>query len=143
MINQANEKLIRGLYDAVNSKDLKTIADFGAPESEWLDVPFDFTTYGINAIIDPWKSWFDIFPDANCEVRSIVAIDDYVVAQGVGRGTHLGVFNSPAGELKPTGRAMQVNFCDVYRLKDGKIIRADSYFDFYGLFKQLSPGAPA
>lgn len=143
MINQANEKLIRGLYDAVNSKDLKAIADFGAPESEWLDVPFDFTTRGVDAIIDPWKSWFGIFPDASCEVRSIVAIDDYVVAQGIGRGTHLGVFHSPAGELQPTGRTMQVNFCDVYRLKDGKIVRADSYFDFYGLFKQLSPDEAA
>ncbi|MDR7135037.1 ketosteroid isomerase-like protein [Lysobacter niastensis] len=139
MINQENEKLIRGLYDAVNRKDLKTIADFGAPESEWLDVPFDFTTQGVNAIIDPWKSWFNIFPDATCEVRSLVAIDDYVIAQGIGRGTHRGVFNSPAGELQPSGNTMQVNFCDVYRIKNGKIIRADSYFDFYGLLKQLAP----
>lgn len=56
-----------------------------------------------------------------------------------GRGTHRGVLNSPAGELQPTGKSMQVNFCDVYRLKHGKIVRADSYFDFYGLLKQLAP----
>ncbi|WP_115576217.1 nuclear transport factor 2 family protein [Xanthomonas campestris] len=143
MINQANEQLIRELYDAVNSKDLQTIASYGAPESEWLDVPFNFTTYGINAILDPWKSWFGIFPDATCEVRSIIAIDDYVIAQGIGRGTHLGIFNSPAGELQPTGRPMQVNFCDVYRLKDGKIARADSYFDFYDVLKQLTASAVA
>ena len=139
MKNETNEALIRSLYEAVNKKDLQTIAGFGAAESEWLDVPFDFTTYGVNAIIDPWASWFNIFPDATCEVRSLVAIDDYVMAQGVGRGTHQGVFNSPAGELQPTGRAMQVNFCDVYHLRDGKIVRADSYFDFYGLLKQLAP----
>jgi ketosteroid isomerase-like protein len=139
MKNETNEALIRSLYKAVNEKDLQTIAGFGAPESEWLDVPFDFTTYGVSAIIDPWASWFNIFPDATCEVRRLVAIDDYVIAQGVGRGTHQGVFNSPAGVLQPTGRAMQVNFCDVYRLKDGKIVRADSYFDFYGLLKQLAP----
>lgn len=34
---------------------------------------------------------------------------------------------------------MQVSFCDVYRLENGKIIRADSYFDFYGLLQQLAP----
>lgn len=139
MTNSTNEALIRGLYEAVNKKDLKTIAAFGAPESEWLDVPFNFTTYGVDAIIDPWKSWFNIFPDATCEVRSLVALEDYVIAQGIGRGTHKGVFNSPAGELQPSGKSMQVNFCDVYRLKDGKIMRADSYFDFYGLLKQIAP----
>jgi len=30
-------------------------------------VPFDYTTKGEQAIIGPWKSWFDIFPDASCE----------------------------------------------------------------------------
>lgn len=136
---QENASRIQSLYDAVNRKDLQVIADFGAPSSEWLDVPFNFTSTGTSAIIDPWKSWFDIFPDATCEVRSLVGLGDYVVAQGIGRGTHRGVFNSPAGKLQPTGRKIAVNFCDVYRLQNGKIMRADSYFDFYSLLKQLSP----
>ena len=136
---QDNASRIYSLYDAVNRKDLNAIADFGVPSSEWLDVPFNFTSTGTSAIIDPWKSWFDIFPDATCEVRSLVALGDHVVAQGIGRGTHRGVFNSPAGKLQPTGRTMAVNFCDVYRLESGKIVRADSYFDFYGLLRQLAP----
>lgn len=66
-----NEKLIRRLYDAVNKKDLEVIEAYGSPESEWLDVPFNYTSTGSRAILDPWKAWFDIFPDATCEVRSI------------------------------------------------------------------------
>ena len=134
-----NEALIRDLYDAVNRKDLDTIAALGAPNSEWLDVPFNMTSRGTGAIIDPWKSWFEIFPDATCEVRSVMSLGDAVVAQGIGRGTHQGAFNSPAGLLPPTGRTMEVSFCDVYRLEEGKIVRADSYFDFYSLLRQLSP----
>jgi ketosteroid isomerase-like protein len=132
-----NEALIRRLYDAVNKKDLDVIAAYGAPFSEWLDVPFDYTTKGERAIIDPWKSWFDIFPDASCEVRSLAAMGQHVVAQGIGRGTHRGVFKSPAGVLQPSGKAMAVAFCDVYELRGDKILRADSYFDFYGLVNQL------
>jgi ketosteroid isomerase-like protein len=141
MTNETNAQRIRELYEAVNAKNLDVIAGFGAPESEWLDVPFAYLATGERAIIDPWKNWFDIFPDATCEVRSLVAFEDYVVAQGIGRGTHEGVFNSPAGDIQPTGRKMEVQFCDVYRLKDGKILRADSYFDFYGLLKHLTPDA--
>ena len=134
---KTNGEIIRGLYNAVNNKDLDYIRSLGASFSEWLDVPFNYTTYGESAIADPWASWFVIFPDATCEVKSLVELGDHVVAQGIGRGTHKGDFNSPAGLLKPSGVAMQVNFCDVYRLRDGKIERADSYFDFYGLFMQL------
>lgn len=138
--NRSNAEIIRGLYDAVNKKDLDYIRDMGAGFSEWLDVPFNYTTTGKDAIIDPWVSWFNIFPDATCEVKSLIALGDYVIAQGIGRGTHKGDFHSPAGLIKPTGVSMQVNFCDVYQLMNGKIKRADSYFDFYGLLQQLQAG---
>lgn len=134
-----NLTIIRKLYDAVNAKDLGYIKSLGAPSSEWLDVPFNFTSRGENAIIDPWKSWFDIFPDAACEVQSLVALGDYVIARGIGRGTQKGTFNSPAGLLQPSNKKIEVNFCDVYRLEKGKIIRADSYFDFYTVLRQLAP----
>ncbi|WP_342088699.1 ester cyclase [Dyadobacter sp. OTU695] len=134
-----NKQVIEKLYQAVNAKDLEYIQSLGADFSEWLDVPFDYTTTGENAIIDPWVSWFGIFPDATCEVKSLVAFGDYVIAQGIGKGTHKGIFHSPAGTLQPTGVSMQVNFCDVYKLRQGKIERADSYFDFYGLLRQLAP----
>lgn len=133
-----NAELIRGLYAAVNAKDLATLTAFGADDSEWLDVPFAFTSKGPNAIVEPWQAWFAIFPDATCEVQSLVAGGDHVVAQGIGRGTHRGVFDSPAGKLEPTGRRMQTNFCDIYRLRDGKIYRADSYFDFFALHQILT-----
>lgn len=139
MASENNAAIIQGLYDAVNEKNLEYIRNLGTSTSEWLDVPFDFTTTGENAIIDPWLSWFDIFPDARCDIKSLVAMGDYVVAQGIGSGTQKGIFKSPAGVIEPSGVKMKVNFCDVYRLEDGKIVRADSYFDFYGLLKQLAP----
>lgn len=139
MSETTNAAIILGLYKAVNGKDLDYIIELGCAESEWLDVPFNFTSKGERAIIDPWESWFEIFPDATCEVQSLVDMGEHVVAQGIGRGTHNGPFNSPAGLLSPSGIKMQTNFCDVYRLKEGKIIRADSYFDFYGLLTQLAP----
>lgn len=86
-------------------------------------------------VIDPR---FDIFPDATCEVRRLAAMGEYVVAQGVGRGTHRGQFDSPAGVLPPSGRTMEVSFCEVYRPRDNKILRADFLFDFYDLWRQLT-----
>jgi predicted ester cyclase len=134
-----NRAIITGLYEAVNEKNLDYIRNLGAEKSEWREVPFDMTFTGANAIVDPWAAWFDIFPDATCEVQDLVAFEDHVIARGIGRGTHKGVFKSPAGPLEPSGVAMTTNFCDVYKLENGKIIRADSYFDFYGVLVQLAP----
>jgi ketosteroid isomerase-like protein len=134
-----NKEIIAGLYEAVNEKNLDYIRNLGADNSEWLEVPFDMTFTGANAIIDPWAAWFGIFPDATCEVQHMHVFEDYVIARGIGRGTHRGVFNSPAGVLQPSGVAMKTNFCDVYQLENGKIIRAASYFDFYGVLVQLAP----
>jgi ketosteroid isomerase-like protein len=41
--------------------------------------------------------------------------------------------------MNVVGRRMEVQFCDVYRLENGKILRAGSYFDFSGLLRQLAP----
>jgi ketosteroid isomerase-like protein len=130
---------IRRLYDAVNAKDLATIEAFGCEESEWLDVPFDYLATGPRAIIDPWAAWFGYFPDSHSGPVNISALGDTVVAQGITHATHRGGFDSPAGHLEPSGRAIEVRFCDVYRLRGDKIIRADSYFDFYSLLRQVAP----
>ncbi|MDX3899316.1 MAG: ester cyclase [Sphingobium sp.] len=129
---------IRQLYDAVNAKDLAVIEAFGCDESEWLDVPFDYLATGPRAIVEPWIAWFSYFPDANSVPYSLVELGDTVVAQGIGRGTHQGAFDSPAGRIEPSGRSIEIRFCDVYRLRGDKIIRADSYFDFYTLLAQLA-----
>ncbi|QOG07385.1 ester cyclase [Aureimonas sp. OT7] len=133
------EDHIRRLYAAVNAGDLATIEAFGCEASEWLDVPFDYLATGTRAIVDPWAAWLGYFPDTDCQPYSIVGMGDTVVAQGITVATHRGAFDSPAGRLEPTGRRIETRFCDVYRLQGDKIIRADSYFDFYTLLGQLAP----
>jgi hypothetical protein len=60
MSQLTNQAIIGGLYEAVNQRDFDYLAALGAPESEWFDVPYDFTDTGESAIVRPWKGWFDI-----------------------------------------------------------------------------------
>lgn len=136
---QDNESIVRGVYEAFNRKDFETLKNLGTSSSEWLEVPFDQTLKGDTAVADAWKSWAEIFPDGMTEIRNLISSGDSVVVEGVGRGTHQGVFRSPAGDLQPSGRKVNVNFCEVYKLNNGKIIRAASYFDFYTMLRQLAP----
>ena len=55
-----------------------------------------------------------------------------------GRGTHQGDFQSPEGVLPATGNTVEVRFCQVFRIKGGKIVGGHSYYDLDGMMKAMS-----
>lgn len=73
------------------------------------------------------------FPDAQFETEQILASGDHVVSRGRMTGTHQGSF---AG-IAPTGKSVSQGYCAVYRIRDGKIIRARMYADNASLLEQL------
>ena len=36
-----------------------------------------------------------------------------------------------------SGRAVEMRFCDVYRIRNGKIVNYRSYYDVFGFLQQL------
>lgn len=137
MINEKNAAVIQGLYAAVNQRDfeyLDTLCDSG---TEWFDIPFDKKITGGLSLTVAWQSRFAIFPDAACEIKNLIAHDNYVIVQGVKRGTHEGTFTIYEEEAEPTGLYVEVGFCDVYYMNDNKVVKANSNLDIYSLFSQL------
>ncbi len=137
MRNESNAAAIQGLYTAVNQRNfeyLTTLCDAG---SEWFDIPFNVTATGETSVVTAWKGRFSIFPDVTCEVKNIVAHDNYVIVQGVERGTHQGQFTIYNEYVQPSGISIEVGFCDIYYMNDGKIVKANSNLDIYALFTQI------
>jgi len=66
-----------------------------------------------------------------------------VIAQFTGEGTNGGLF----GSLKPTGRRMSLQFCEVWHFdKEGQMVSGNGYYDQYTLltqFGQIQPLAAA
>jgi ketosteroid isomerase-like protein len=52
-------------------------------------------------------------------------------------GTHKGDLDLPKGIIPPTGKAMRAPTCDVFHLKDGKILSFDCYVAVPILLEQL------
>jgi hypothetical protein len=44
---------------------------------------------------------------------------DTVMTEGVFSGTHTGPFATPAGEIPPTGKVLELKFADVLVIRDG------------------------
>ena len=134
---QENFKIVRGMYDAFNKKDFidgqKLIDDY----AQFEIVPLGVKLTGKEGYLQFVNNWANAFPDGLCDVTNISAAEDWAVGEFVGRGTHTGSLMSPEGEIFPTGKSVNVPFCEVIKIKDGKIVSLKEYFDTATMMKQL------
>lgn len=137
MINERNAAAIQGLYAAVNQRDFEYLDALCDSGTEWFDIPFDKKITGALSVTVAWQSRVTIFPDVVCEIKNLVAHDNLVIVQGVKRGTHEASFTIYEEQTEPTGLYVEVGFCDVYYMNNGKIVKANSNLDIYSLFSQL------
>lgn len=80
-----------------------------------------------------WSSFADSFPDGDYEITGVYADEDSVVTEFRFTGTHSGDFEG----IAPTGRRVEIDFCNVMRLRDGKVLAERDYLDTQGLAAQL------
>jgi steroid delta-isomerase-like uncharacterized protein len=136
--------LVATLYDAFNARDLERSASAVSDDCVIVNVPLGATLRGPDGIRAFQGGWVTAFSDARVEVRSMtVGVDEHdeqttrVIVEHVGRGTHDGPLATPAGDIPATGRLVEVPFCEVFELRDGKITSSRTYFDVAMMLRQL------
>jgi len=89
-----------------------------------------------------WNTYNDAFPDNRMQIAAIHADDRGGVHEGRAIGTHTGTLRGSAGEIAPTGRKAEIDFCGVYEFEEGKITSYHLYFDQAEMLGQLgiTPG---
>jgi len=98
--------------------------------------------HGAEAITATTWTWRDAFPDARGEIVNAFGSGDQVTLQIIWTGTQKGNLVGPAGTIPATGKQVKVPACQVVRVRDGKIISTDHYFDSMTMLVQLGV-APA
>jgi predicted ester cyclase len=73
------------------------------------------------------------FPDSTWTIDDMIAEGDQVVTKKTLRGTHTG----PLGDLPATGRAVTLQFVDIMRVRDGKIVEHWLSMDQLSFLQQL------
>jgi predicted SnoaL-like aldol condensation-catalyzing enzyme len=81
-----------------------------------------------------FETTFRAMPDFRYTVKKIVAGDDIVMAYCGCSGTHTG---GPWLDKAPTGRRLDFNVVDIFRIQDGLIAEHWDVADTVTLFKQL------
>lgn len=128
-MSAADAEVVRGLYDAFNRRDVDAwIAGFAAhatwheiPSGEVFDVPDGVRLY--------YERFATAFPDGRCTDIHLRAGDGFVVGEFTGSGTNTGPLLTPEGEVAPTGRSIDIPFCDVHLVENGLVVRTHRYWD--------------
>jgi len=134
----ANERTIRKLYSLAEAtaKDTQGFVSMFGDGGYFYDVAAAKKYYGkdIGVTVDNYAS---AFPDMHRELIKLYATDDVVVVELTLNGTHKGDLDLPKGVIPPTGREMHAPCCDVFHLKDGKVLSFHCYVAVPILLEQL------
>jgi steroid delta-isomerase-like uncharacterized protein len=144
-MGQNTATIARTVYEAFNDRDFERGLAVIAEDAEWVNMPTDDRFRGPEGFRRDLEQWANAFPDGRIEITNVRTSDDWAVVEFTGRGTNTGPLATPAGEMPATGRSVELQFCDVMEIRDGKIVRGRSYFDMATMMRQLGlmPEVPA
>ena len=140
LIMSDNMQTIRDLYAAAEgaSLDLETFLSFFSSDAYVRNVPAgaEFRGQDISLVA---SGMADAFPDIHREIFDIYAMNDVIVVELAIRGTHKGPLVTPGATVPATGKAIDVPCCDVFHMREGKVISFHCYNAASIMMEQLSP----
>lgn len=135
-MNANNVQIGRALLDAFNARDL-SIWESKLAEDVSVSYPGFREGHGKEAARLYNLPFITAFSDLNMKVNKVFENGDTVVYMWTGRGTHDGPWQLPTGIAPPTGRKAAVDGVLVATIKDGKIVREETYWNPAELLTQL------
>jgi predicted SnoaL-like aldol condensation-catalyzing enzyme len=89
---------------------------------------------GRDGFIEFFTTIFQAVPDFSYSIKQIISEGDFVWVYSRTTGTHTG---SPWLGVQPSGRRLDFDVIDMFRLQDGKIAEHGDVADTYTFFSQL------
>ena len=137
--------LLEEYIELYNAGDLDGVMDLYADDA--VQIMPDGTFEGRGVIAERLAKELTAFPDVHHRFISYVEQDDAFADEWVFEGTHAGPLLLPDGtELPPTGKRIEVRGMELCKVRDGKIIVDNLYYDNLSVAAQLGvlpQGAPA
>ncbi|HEX8221991.1 MAG TPA: ester cyclase [Chloroflexia bacterium] len=129
-------ELVKRYYDAFNRGDLDEAARAFSPDVETTE-PGAGTMHSV----DQWKAYGAGFkramPDARLNFKSAVEQGNTLAVEGTFTGTHTGPLLTPAGEVPPTGRSIELPYIDIFTAEGGLLVTHRVYYDQITMLSQL------
>ena len=131
------ERAVRMWHESWDLRDPDRGATVISEDCQFEDVARGELQVGPEAYKADYYRWREAFPDGECKVVKVIVDGNWAVVEFVNRGTHTGPLRSSLGTFEPTGRKVEVRYCSVMRVKDGKVVEGRDYYDSATFLRQL------
>ena len=127
-----NTDIVRRFEEAFNASDMATIDELTT--SDLVDHnPLPDQKPGRDGFKDAIAFYNASFPNTTVDLHHIIDGGDFVTTVWTVAGAHEGEFLG----VPPTGKHVEVEGMNVYRLADGKVTDVWTQFDGLGLMQQI------
>ncbi|MGE5860372.1 MAG: ester cyclase [Ignavibacteria bacterium] len=137
ILGQYNLTLAKSMYDYFNERKFEEASNNVSENLIIHNVPMDTKIHGKEGFLQFMNFWVTAFPDAKVEIKSMNVSGDNVITEFHGIGTHNGVLETPMGKFNPTGKKLDLPYCEIFTIKNGKLLNSNIYFDVATLMNQL------
>lgn len=129
-------QLIERHYNEVNTQNYDDVHEVFADDTI-TEAPGAEPMHGVAAFVAYGQGFHRGFPDGHIHLDRYVESGDVGIVEGRFTGTNTGPLDTPAGEVPATGKALELKFADVFRVRDGRIAEHRIYYDAMALLGQL------
>lgn len=132
MEHGSNAELVRKHYANVSGGNIERDREIMSKDVAHKS-PAAGTIGGIAAYRGFIAGFKQAFPDMRLDIGALIEGPDTVVAEGVFTGTNTGsMMGMPA-----TGKRVELAFCDIWKVRDGRIVENRIYYDQMTFLGQL------
>jgi steroid delta-isomerase-like uncharacterized protein len=137
MPTDATRATVHAIFETFAAHDLDAFRTFLTDDVVLRDPPSGMVHEGPEALMAAVGATVQAFPDLEPEVTNIVVEGEQAVAEVMRTATHTGPLPTPDGPVPPTGRAVRMPECIVFRITDGKVASMTTYLDRLSILQQL------
>jgi steroid delta-isomerase-like uncharacterized protein len=138
MSAEENAALAREVYEQFNRHEFDAVLEHVSEDVEVEVYYAGLSLRGREGFREMMAYHKAPFPDGEVEVIRQLAGEEGVTNEGIYRATHTAPMPLPDGsEVPPTGRRIEVPFCEVWRIEAGKVKSLHSYSDNLIVLGQL------
>ena len=137
MCSLDNVAVARTFHQAWAERNPERGAAVIADDCEFVDVPRGEIHRGPEGYRHDYERWRTAFPDGTVEITNVIAEGDWVVVEFTNSGTNTGLLRTAIGDFPPTNRKIEVPYCSIMQIKNGKVISGRDYYDVSTILRQL------